>query len=728
MAGAPSSPLRIGIDTGGTFTDFVVFDPATGQISTFKLPSTPENPAQAVLEGLARISNQYSVISHQTDHWTLHTDYWITHGSTVATNALLERKGARTALITTRGFRDVLAIGRQNRPALYDLTPTLPPPLIPHALRFEVNERVDAQGNILIALVPQEITNCQSSIANYELPIESIAICLLFSFLHPQHEQQLAETLRTAGYFVSASHEILPEYREYERTAATVVNAYVSPIMARYLGELETSLSTPSTREPTNQPTYHLRIMQSNGGLLTPAQARREAVRCILSGPAGGLVAAQNLPYDLALQQDGDSTNPPTNQSTAHQAPLTHLLTFDMGGTSTDVALIQGAPKLTTEAEIGGLPIRIPVLDLHTIGAGGGSIAWIDPGGGLRVGPQSAGALPGPACYGRTADGTPNPGDRPLPPGGRLIPTVTDANLLLGRLLPDHFLGGQMRLYPELAHTALAPLAAQLGLSPVETALGIIEITNAHTTRALRVISVERGHDPADFTLLSFGGAGGLHATALARALSIPRVLISPYASVFSALGMILADVVKDYSHTVMLPGWSSLDQIRATINPLLARAKNDLLQEGLTEADMTLEARLDVRLRGQSYELTLPFTETWRAAFAGTYHRTYGYAPPSGELEIVNVRVRAVGHVPTPEIKPTPRGGSDPTRAYLGLRPVYLTSTPIPIPVYDGARLTPGNVLPGPALLVRPDTTILLQENDLAEVDSYFNLVIQIS
>ena len=504
--------------------------------------------------------------------------------------------------------------------------------------------------------------------------------------------------------------------------------------MDKYLGQLEEALMRERGSDPVTQqtsklasrqkgnPTSSLHIMQSNGGILSPAQARREAVRCILSGPAGGLVAAQNIPTE--------DRRPETEEQPRSAVPRPRsFLTFDMGGTSTDVSLIQGTPKLTTEAEIGGLPIRVPVLDIHTIGAGGGSIAWIDPGGGLRVGPQSAGAVPGPACYGRTGDGRPeteNP--RPPSPVPGLFPTVTDANLLLGRLLPDHFLGGKMPLYPDLAEAAIKLLAAQLGLTTIETALGIVEIANAHMSRALRVISVERGHDPADFTLVSFGGAGGLHAANLARELGIPRVIISPYASVFSALGMLMADVVKDYSQTVMLPGQSSVESIQSTIAPLLERAKNDLLAEGIEEANLVLESQLDLRFRGQSYELTIPFTETWQDTFKEAYHTTYGYAPPRGELEIVNVRVRGTGHIPSPKIRPATYGGSDPAPARIGTRTVYLSPAPQEIPVYDGEKLTPGNVISGPALVLRPDTTILLTENDHAGVDAYNNLLIQIA
>ncbi len=741
MTPSPDNSLRIGIDIGGTFTDFVIFDSASRSLQTLKIPSTPESPEQAVLEGIRRIREQYSVISNQpTEHWQLKTGYWITHGSTVATNALLERKGARTALITTRGFRDVLAIARQNRPDLYDLTPQIDPPLIPDNLRFEVDERVTSRGEIIQPLSQADLRSLifdQLEIENQRSKIESVAICLLFSFLRPEHEQQIAAALRQAQgapptefaeVFVSASHEILPEYREYERTATTAVNAYVSPILSRYLTRLEEALtqtadSTPpsGTHPVIRPPSSVLTIMQSNGGLLSPEHARREAVRCILSGPAGGLIAAQNLPNPQTLIPDSQSLVP-------------NYLSFDMGGTSTDVSLIHGAPALTTEAVIGGLPIRIPVLDIHTIGAGGGSIVWIDPGGGLRVGPQSAGADPGPACYGRVLAPTParaGASPAPTPPA----PTVTDANLLLGRLLPDRFLGGQMPLYPDLARAAIQPIADTLGLTPEAAALGIIAIANAHMARALRLISVQRGHDPADFALVSFGGAGGLHAAALARELGIPRILIPRHASTFSALGMLLADVVKDYSQTVMLPGQSSVTSIQSSVNPLMERAHRDLLAEGIAEERITLEPALDVRLRGQSYELSVPFSPEWERAFNEIYRATYGYAPPDGEREIVTVRVRGRGGIDSPEFSPRPLGDADPRAALMGTRPIWLDHGPLRLrsgqaqgtPVYDGEALQPGHAITGPALIVRLDTTIILDTDCRASVDAYDNLIIDL-
>jgi len=453
--------MRIGIDIGGTFTDFVLFDETTGTYKTYKTLSTPLDPAEAVLTQLADLSQQLAA-SEQSP-----APVSIIHGSTVATNALLERKGAVTALITTEGFRDLLEIGRQNRPDIYDLFSRRLPSLVPSELRLEVPERVDHRGE---PIQPLDLTSFDAIISQLsKARVTSVAVSLLFSFLYPDHENIIADRLRDANFFVSASNEVLPEFREYERTSTTVVNAYVSPVMDRYLARLAAEGHVSD-----------FRVMQSNGGSISVAQARREAVRCVLSGPAGGVVGAQYVSTTAGFER---------------------LLTFDMGGTSTDVSLSSGAIEITTESEIGGMPIRIPVIDIHTVGSGGGSIAHIDEGGALRVGPESAGADPGPVCYGRD---------------GRQ-PTVTDANLILGRLTADNFLGGKMALDEPAAENALTQLAEEAGLvphaglSPAQTAaLGVIRVVNANMERALRVISVERGHDPRDFSLVSFGGAGGL--------------------------------------------------------------------------------------------------------------------------------------------------------------------------------------------------------------------------
>ncbi|MFH2038549.1 MAG: hydantoinase/oxoprolinase family protein, partial [Chloroflexota bacterium] len=455
--------MRIGIDIGGTFTDFVIFHPDSGKLETFKLLSTPQDPSLVVLNGLERI---FEINGRQAV---------VIHGSTVATNALLERKGARCALVTTRGFGDVLQIGRQNRSALYDLFADPPPVLVPSEWRLEVDERVDHLGRIIKELDPNQVESLVPLLRSSG--ISSVAVCFLFSFLRPEHERLVTEKLRTAGFLVSASHEILPEYREYERLSTTVVNAYVSPVMEQYLEHLEEKLSQTA-------PNVSLQVMQSNGGIIQPSEARQFGVRCILSGPAGGLIASQVI-ANLVLADK-----------------KLQLITFDMGGTSTDVSLIDGVPGITTEAVISGNPIHIPMLDIHTIGAGGGSVAYLDTGGALCVGPESAGADPGPACYGKGE-----------------LPTVTDANLVLGRLSAQHFLGGQMHLDETRATRVMDRLAAEMGINRMRAALGVVQVANAHMERALRLITVERGHDPRGFSMLSFGGAGGLHAADLARGL-----------------------------------------------------------------------------------------------------------------------------------------------------------------------------------------------------------------
>jgi N-methylhydantoinase A len=661
--------LRIGIDIGGTFTDFVVFDPATQQIQTFKLLSTPRDPAMAVLQGLKKIFSERG-----TQHAT------VIHGSTVATNALLERKGARAALVTTRGFRDVLQIGRQNRPALYDLFADPTPPLIPSELRFEINERITHNGEILQVLDPDQVTALIPALKAHN--ITAVAVCLLFSFLLPEHEQVIATKLRSAGFLVSLSSEILPEYREYERTSTTAVNAYVSPVLDKYLSHLEHALH-PQTR---------LRVMQSNGGNISPAEARKFGVRCILSGPAGGVVGCEYV-GKLIAPADG-----------------IRLIGFDMGGTSTDVSLIDGKPQVTTEAVVSGCPIHIPMLDIHTIGAGGGSIAQVDAGGALRVGPESAGADPGPACYGR--------GD---------LPTVTDANLVLGRISAKHFLGGEMPLYPFRAHSVMAKLGKELKLTAEQTALGVVSVANAHMGRALRVISVERGHDPRRFTLLSFGGAGGLHAANLARGLGIPRVLVPPLASTLSAFGMLAADVIKDYTRTIMLPGSTPIPDLSAQLEVLAERGHREILAESVPAKYIHIERFLDMRYRGQSYELIVPFSESVYANFHHLHEHQYGYANNNAPVEVVNLRVRAIGQGTPPPLSPRPVRGPDPGAAYLESRRVVFAGGPLETLFYRAESLEPGNRIQGPAVVVRSDTTILIGPSDRVEVDEFDNLLIEV-
>ncbi|MCS7155323.1 MAG: hydantoinase/oxoprolinase family protein [Bacteroidota bacterium] len=661
---------RIGIDIGGTFTDFVVYEPETGRLWTFKRFSTPSNPAQAVLEGLRAIGPGAHAI---------------VHGSTVATNALLERKGARTAFVTTEGFRDLLHIGRQNREALYDLAARRTEPLVPRAWCFEVPERVGADGSILRALEDSALPGLVEALRR--IRAESVAVCLLFSFLRPEHERRIGEALRAAGLRVTLSVEVLPEFREYERASTTVASAYVAPILDRYLSGLERALGAHS-----------FRVMQSNGGLMRSEEARAQAVRCALSGPAGGVIGAQ---YVAAL------------------CGQTQLITLDMGGTSTDVSLLPGELPLTTEGAIGGLPIRVPILDIHTIGAGGGSIASVDPGGALRVGPQSAGADPGPACYGR----------------GGTWATVTDAHVVLGRLVPERFLGGAFRLQQEAAAEALARLARALrletpaGLSSAQAAAwGVLQVAHAHMERALRVISVERGYDPRDFVLVSFGGAGPLHAVELAQSLGIRRVLVPAYASVLSALGMLAADVRRDYVQTVMLPEQTAYGELARRFGPLLRRARQELRREGFFGSRMLLERYLEVRYVGQSYELRIPFSRSWRKAFDGAHRRAYGHADPTAPVEITNLRLHAVGLTTPPKLPELESAGPEPEPgALLEERPVVVERSLRVIPVYNGSALRPGNRLKGPALCVRPDTTVYLPPRSAAYVDRFGNLLVEL-
>ena len=685
----PSSgyELRIGVDIGGTFTDFVYLDPAASRLECFKLLSTPADPSEAVMEGLRIIFSRTG----------LELGCTVIHGSTVATNALLERKGAQTALVTTRGFRDVLQIGRQNRPSLYDLNAYPSPPLVPDELRLEVTERIDSHGCTLTPLALQDLEEVIAFLKTTQ--VESVAVSLLFSFLDPEHEQICTRRLEQSGYFVSASSEVLPEFREYERTSTTVVNAYVTPVLNRYLSRLQSELrgdfSAASSRRPVR-----LQVMQSNGGMISPREAGRSGVRCILSGPAGGIVAAQRI-GSLAWSEEQIAILPPHFRERWVQSDSAlRLITFDMGGTSTDVSLIDGIPQVTTETVLGGCPIGLPVLDIHSIGAGGGSIASVDLGGAFRVGPNSAGADPGPACYGR--------GD-PV----RAYATVTDANLLLGRLPADSFLGGKMRLDADRSLGAISSLGRRLGLNPQETALGIIEIANTHMQRALGVISLERGHDPRQFTLLSYGGAGGLHAVDLAASLGIPRVLVPLQASTFSALGMLTADVIKDYSQTVMRAGNVTTQELDNLLAPLSARGIQDLLSEGIAEGDIRIEPYLDIRYRGQSYELMIPYSSEFLSRFHRSHEARYGYSRLGAEIEVVNIRVKAIGNVSPPPIFHSERyvelhEFGDPAPA-SGYRDVYIQDAWQRVPYYKSGDLLPAMGVVGPALVVCPDTTVLV-------------------
>jgi N-methylhydantoinase A len=670
--------MILGIDVGGTFTDLVLLD-GTGRVRIQKLLTSARDPSVAILQGIADLGAG--------------PETTVVHGATVATNALLERRGARTALITTEGFRDVLEIGRQARADLYALEPSRPEPLVPAHWRFELRERVDRHGRVLLPLDPEAVAGVARALRREG--IQSVAVSFLFSFLNPRHEQLVRDEIAAlAGEeipLVSLSSDILPEYREYERTSTTVMNAYVMPLMAGYLANLERGLGG-----------RRLRVMQSNGGAISAEGARAQAARTALSGPAGGVVGGFELAR-LAGYQD--------------------VITFDMGGTSTDVSLCPGQVQHTSEGSIAGLPLRLPIIDIHTVGAGGGSIARLDAGGALRVGPQSAGADPGPVCYGL--------------PGADEI-TVTDANLLLGRLDAGHFLGGRMALDLERTTARFQDLARRLSLPLEAAAWGVIRVANSNMERAIRTISVERGHDPRRFTLVAFGGAGPLHACELASALGIPRVLLPPSPGVLSALGMVLADVVKDYSQTVMLRAHTlQPETLPHLLAPLLERARADLQGEGLAEESIELRPALDMRYTGQSFELTVALpggpqeVEGLVQAFHEAHRRRFAYASEGEAVEIVNLRVQAVGHSAKPRLTPREPGPSDPRAAHAGYKPVYFAASGSPrgarliiAALYERDRLVPGNMLVGPAVIWQLDTTTVIPPGWAATVDPWGNLV----
>ena len=659
----------VGIDVGGTFTDIAVLE--DGRLSVHKLPSTPADPSHGILQGV----KETGVTSAE-----------FVHGSTVATNALLEGKGARTALVTTMGFEDVLEIGRQSRAELYNLETDRAPALAPWELRFGLPERVDHTGVIVEDLTPESIQTMIGLIE--ESGAEAVAISFLFSFLNTAHEEMVLEALKKMKNppYISASFRVLPEFREYERASTVVVNAYVGQVMSQYLGELEGPLGKG------------LRIMQSSGGSITARLASEQPVRTILSGPAGGVVGAFYV---------------------ATQAGYPDIITVDMGGTSTDVSLCPGVIKETTFANVGGYPIGVPMIDIHTVGAGGGSIARVDTGGALVVGPESAGADPGPACYGT---------------GDQL--TVTDANLHLGRLLADRFLGGRITLDRGRAGGLMQKLASQIDADTNQTALGINRVVNANMERAIRTISLERGYDPRLFTLVPFGGAGPMHACELAQELSIPRVLVPARPGILSALGVAIADIVTDHSRTVMLRG-ADLDRARVDeeFQGMEGDARVQMAGEGLPADKMTARRFLDVRYVGQSFELTVEYpnrpartelTKVIGDAFYKAHLRRFGYADRNEPVEVVNLRLKMDVAMEKPQVERQSAGRPDPSAALIGEAEVVFQQGPLMSPLYQRDDLVCGNRISGPALVIQMDATTVVPPGWGGAVDPFGNLLLE--
>lgn len=678
-------PLKsIGVDTGGTFTDIVMR--RDGDLFTHKVLSTPQNPALAVIQGVREILQQHDPDTEQKPD--------IVHGSTVATNALLERRGARIALVTTKDFEDILEIGRQARPDLYDFFVERPDPLVPADRRFGISERTLHTGEIQTEIEPSDLEALASKLATLEL--DAIAVCFLFAYVNPRNEQIVAKYLARLDVPVSCSHEVLPEYREYARFSTTVANAYIRPTLERHLSTLIDAEQFPAT----------FRLMLSNGGCISAKNFESAGIRTVLSGPAGGVIGAYQV---------------------AKAAGYDRIITFDMGGTSTDVSLCDGGISLTTESTISGLPIKVPLIDIHTVGAGGGSIATVDAGGALRVGPESAGADPGPICYGNNGEEV----------------TVTDANLYLGRIAATEFLGGAMSLDADKARAHIEEFAKFLGVPPLQAADGILKVANAAMERAIKVISVERGFDTRDFTLISFGGAGGLHAAFMAENLGIKTVLIPPNGGLLSAYGMLFADVVKDYSQTVLWQfkrsdeeGGNLVKALNTGFNTLLARAENEMKSEGFVPRQLKIDCSLDMRYQGQSYELNIPYfitehapsteiVETLVEKFHVAHELRFGYARTDAPVEVVNLRLAATGETDKPPIQSVPIVDADASEDFTVQNPVIFEGEALPTDFYQRETLRPGNRIIGPAIVTEFSATTVIPPNFSAVVDAYQNLIL---
>jgi N-methylhydantoinase A len=727
--------LRIAVDTGGTFTDCVWTDRESGHLRMLKVFSTPQDPSRAIVYALRKIAHEGELV--------------LLHGTTVGTNTLLERKGARTALVTTAGFEDAIEIGRQARPKLYDFFFDRVEPLVVRDLRFGVEERTACDGEVLTVPSPESLQSLASRVAATHP--QAVAISLLFSFANPKNELAVTEALKPLGVPLSISHDILPEFREYERTSTVVVNAYLQPVMQGYLENLQCRANDLVASESRTEATgaeapigrravaalklrsstvgaaclhkssaaiaaqgtrARIFVMQSNGGIASLAAAAREPVRTVLSGPAGGVVGAA---------------------ATARASGFERVIAFDMGGTSTDVSLVDGAIATASDAQVAGLPVGVPMLDIHTVGAGGGSLARFDAGGVLRVGPESAGADPGPICYGRGVQ-----------------PTVTDANLLLGRLQAEHFLGGEFKLDLERTRTITqAWLRKQKPRLTLEQfADGVIRVVNATMEKAIRVVSVERGRDPRDYALVAFGGAGGLHACALAESLGIPQVIVPALPGALSALGILASDVVKDYSRTVLwrVSGEIPRERLKQEFAALEKQAAKAFEQEGWP-GRAHHEKSVDVRYCGQGYELGIPLSKNLLKEFEREHQRRYGYIHPNREVELVTLRLRAVVKSPQLKITAAYAGGTPhvgkivhvgtgtlarPGRATLGSpstlkAQVLFDGKKLNTRIYAREGLQPGKKYSGPAIITEYSATTVIPPGKRFHLDRASNLIITI-
>ncbi len=681
------SRLRIGVDVGGTFTDICVFEEESGTITIEKLPSTPKDSSEGIALGLSTILKKLGASGQDV--------VYLAHGTTVSTNTLIQHTGALTGLITTRGFRDLLEIGRQTRPDLYDPQVDKIKPLVPRRLRLEVNERVYSDGRVLTTLNEDEIRNDIATLKTAR--VEAVAVCLLHSYLVPDHEKRVKELLTEMfpEAYLSISHEVVSEFREFERLSTTVLNAYLGSSIDHYISQLERRVKDLGIQTKVY-------ITQSNGGLISTTSARENPVKTVLSGPSTGVIGAADA---------------------SRMAGLNDIITFDMGGTSTDVCLVENChPHVTNLREIEGYIVKTPMIDVHTVGAGGGSIAWIDSGGHLKVGPQSAGSEPGPVCYGR---------------GGTNV-TVTDANVVLQTLNPKHLLGGRMPIDAEASKKAVSKLAEKLGLEMMDVARGIIALVVANMIRALRVISVQRGYDPRDFTLVGFGGAGPLHAGWVAHELNIKRILIPKHPGIECASGILVADMRSDFTRTkILLPEPKDLNEINSIFQKLENQAKNWLSAEGLLPEQQIFTASVDMRYQGQNFELTIPLPKNQLSendltvmieSFYEAHERNYGYFNSTEPTQLITYRVEALGERPKINLSPRQTTGSNSQVQVRDSRQVYFGQDLggwITCDIYWRDDLSPGNKISGPAMIEQMDTTTIILPGHSAEIDEYLNLII---
>jgi N-methylhydantoinase A len=673
--------IRAGVDTGGTFTDLVLFDEDTGEIRMSKISSTPSEPSRAVFNSFAKAGIATSDISY------------FVHGTTVATNALIERRGADVALLTTDGFRDILRIQRVTRPNHFDLHWVKPRHFVPRARCFGVPERVLRDGSVLVELDEDAVREAVTGLRDSG-EVSAIGVSYLFSFVNPDHEIRTRELIEEVwpGVQVSLSHEVLPRWREYERTSTTVLDAYLKPLMHEYMSRLESECDEGGIDQ--------LLILRSNGGVMSPAKAKEQPIALVRSGPSGGIMATSGVGTRLGL---GD------------------LIACDMGGTSFEACLLPGSePAFTNLEELEyGVPIALTMVDARAIGAGGGSLAWVDAAGILKVGPRSAGADPGPACYGR----------------GGTQATVTDANVVLGRLAPEFLLAGDLELDVAAAERVIDELAETLGLSRDRVAQGIVDVTNSNMAQALRLVSTDRGYDPRGATLVAYGGAGPLHACELARALQMPQVLIPLYPGAFSAFGALLADTRFDYTQTRwMRMSHLDVDAVADVFGALEVRAASDFRSEGFAEVPRLVRS-IDMRYVGQNWELSVAMpggaltSEDFASAatlFEQEHERFYGYSIPGEELEMLTFNVAAVGTRHAVELPKIPQGD---TPAPVVTRPVTfgVGDGPVQTPVYRRSDFGAGAEIAGPAVIGQVDATTLLPPGSSARVDEYGNLMITV-